>query len=156
MKEGEQILKEQMRTSLLEYRRDTPALFVSAFSAGLEVGFSLLLMGVLYTLFSDQLSESAMHMAMAMAYPIGFIFVIIGRSELFTEHTTLAVLPVLNRTVSVRALAKLWGIVYAGTWWEVTCLALFWCKSDRGWVPSVWRPSTTSPRSSSNITGGSR
>ncbi len=114
MKEGEQILKEQMRTSLLEYRRDTPALFVSAFSAGLEVGFSLLLMGLLYTMFSDQLSESAMHMALAAAYPIGFIFVIIGRSELFTEHTTLAVLPVLNGTVSVRALAKLWGIVYAG------------------------------------------
>ena len=114
LKEGEQILKEQMRTSLLEYRRDPPALFVSAFSAGLEVGFSLLLMGLLYTMFSDQLSESGMHLAMAAAYPIGFIFVIIGRSELFTEHTTLAVLPVLNGTVSVSALAKLWGIVYAG------------------------------------------
>ncbi|MGB3779432.1 MAG: formate/nitrite transporter family protein [Tunicatimonas sp.] len=114
LKEGEQILQEQMRTSLLEYRRDTPALFVSAFSAGLEVGFSLLLMGLLYTMFSDQLSESGMHMAMAAAYPIGFIFVIIGRSELFTEHTTLAVLPVLNGTVSISALAKLWGIVYVG------------------------------------------
>lgn len=113
-KEGEQILKEQIRTSLLEYRRHDKALFVSAFSAGLEVGFSLLLMGVLYTLFSDQLSKSGMHLAMAMAYPIGFVFVIIGRSELFTEHTTLAVLPVLSRTVSVQALAKLWGIVYAG------------------------------------------
>lgn len=114
LKEGEQILKEQMQTSLLEYRRDPPALFVSAFSAGLEVGFSLLLMGLLYTMFSDQLDESGMHLAMAAAYPIGFIFVIIGRSELFTEHTTLAVLPVLNGTVSVSALAKLWGIVYAG------------------------------------------
>ncbi len=114
LKEGEQILQEQMRTSLLEYRRDPPALFVSAFSAGLEVGFSLLLMGLLYTMFSDRLSESGMHLAMAAAYPIGFIFVIIGRSELFTEHTTLAVLPVLNGTVSVSALAKLWGIVYAG------------------------------------------
>ena len=113
-KEGEQILKEQIRTSLLEYRRHNKALFVSAFSAGLEVGFSLLLMGVLYTLFSDQLSESGMHLAMAMAYPIGFIFVIIGRSELFTEHTTMAVLPLLNGTVGVRALAKLWGIVFIG------------------------------------------
>ena len=113
-KEGEQILKEQMRTSLLEYQRHNKALLVSSFSAGLEVGFSLLLMGVLYTMFSDQLSESGMNLALAMAYPIGFIFVIIGRSELFTEHTTLAVLPVLNGTVSLRALAELWGIVYVG------------------------------------------
>ena len=113
-KEGEQILKEQIRTSLTEYRRHSKALFTSAFSAGLEVGFSLLLMGVLYTMFSEQLSESGLNLALAMAYPIGFIFVIIGRSELFTEHTTLAVLPVLNGTVSLQALAKLWGIVYVG------------------------------------------
>ena len=113
-KEGEQILKEQIRTSLLEYRRQNKALFVSAFSAGLEIGFSLLLMGVLYTMFEGSLTESGMDLALALAYPIGFIFVIIGRSELFTEHTTLAVLPVLNRTVSVRALAELWIIVYVG------------------------------------------
>ena len=113
-KEGEQILKEQIRTSLTEYRRHSKALFTSAFSAGLEVGFSLLLMGVLYTMFSDELGESGLNLVLAMAYPIGFIFVIIGRSELFTEHTTLAVLPVLNGTVSLRALAKLWGIVYVG------------------------------------------
>ena len=113
-KEGEEILKEQIRTSLLEYRRHNKALFISAFSAGLEVGFSVLLMGTLYTMFSDQLSGSSMDFALALAYPIGFIFVIVGRSELFTEHTTLAVLPVLNRTVSVGALAKLWTIVFVG------------------------------------------
>ena len=113
-KEGEQILKEQIRTSLTEYRRHSTALFTSAFSAGLEVGFSLLLMGVLYTMFSEQLSESSLNLALAMAYPIGFIFVIIGRSELFTEHTTLAVLPVLNGTVSLTALLRLWSVVYVG------------------------------------------
>ena len=113
-KEGEQILKEQILTALTEYRRHNKALFVSAFSAGLEVGFSLFLMGILYTMFRDQLSESSLNLTLALAYPIGFIFVIIGRSELFTEHTTLAVLPVLNRTVSVRALLELWGIVYVG------------------------------------------
>ena len=113
-KEGEQILKEQIRSALTEYRRHDKALFISAFSAGLEVGFSLFLMGTLYTMFADELSESRLNFVLALAYPIGFIFVIIGRSELFTEHTTLAVLPVLNRTVSIQALGKLWGIVYLG------------------------------------------
>jgi formate/nitrite transporter FocA (FNT family) len=49
----------------------------------------------------------------ANMYAVGFIFVVLGRSELFTEHTTLAVLPVLDGRASVRQLARLWGIIYA-------------------------------------------
>ncbi|MGZ3512873.1 MAG: formate/nitrite transporter family protein [Syntrophales bacterium] len=49
---------------------------------------------------------------MAALYPIGFILVIFGRSELFTEHTTLAVLPVLDGRASLFSLARLWVIVY--------------------------------------------
>ena len=51
---------------------------------------------------------------MALVYPIGYIFVIIGRSELFTEHTTLATLPVMNGQAKLGSLAKLWLIVYVG------------------------------------------
>ncbi len=114
LKAGEQILKDQVRTSLTEYRRNSKSLFISSFSAGLEVGFSVLLMGTLYTTFGDRLSEGGMGLALALAYPIGFVFVIIGRSELFTEHTTLAVLPVLNRTVGITNLLRLWAIVFVG------------------------------------------
>ncbi len=113
-KEGDEILKEQIRTALVEYRRHNKALFMSSFSGGLEIGFSLLLMGTLYTLFHDQLSAPSMKLVMGFAYPIGFIFVILGRSELFTEHTTLAVLPVLNRSVKVTHLLELWGLIFVG------------------------------------------
>jgi formate/nitrite transporter FocA (FNT family) len=51
---------------------------------------------------------------LALAYPIGFIFVIIGKSELFTEHTALAILPVFDNSASILSLLKLWGIVYTG------------------------------------------
>jgi formate/nitrite transporter FocA (FNT family) len=51
---------------------------------------------------------------MSNAYALGFIFVIFGSSELFTEHTTLAVLPVLDGQASVRQLGRLWGLVYLG------------------------------------------
>jgi len=42
------------------------------------------------------------------------MFVILGRSELFTEHTTLAVIPVLDRQASFKQLGRLWGLVYVG------------------------------------------
>jgi len=62
---------------------------------------------------------------MASAYTLGFIYVILGRSELFTEHTTLAVLPVLDRKASVAALARLWGVVYVANLIGGTAFAAF-------------------------------
>lgn len=108
------ILQEQIATSTSEYMRSSKRLFISALSAGLEIGFSIFLMGTLFTLFHGQVSEEGLHILISFAYPIGFIFVIIGRSELFTEHTTLAILPVLNKTFSVKSLFTLWGIILAG------------------------------------------
>ncbi len=113
-KEGEEILKEQIQMALTEYRRHNKAVFFSAFSGGLEIGFSLLLMATLYTMFSGTMSEPGLEVALAFAYPIGFIFVILGRSELFTEHTNLAVLPVLNGSARVVNLLELWGVIFVG------------------------------------------
>ena len=108
------ILDEQIATAIYEYKRNNKRLFISALSAGLEIGFSIFLMGVLFTLFHDQVSNEVLHILISFAYPIGFIFVIIGRSELFTEHTTLAILPVLNKKTSVKSLFILWGIILSG------------------------------------------
>lgn len=109
-----QILDEQIDTAVHEYQRSNIRLSISAFSAGLEVGFSVFLMGILYTLFHGNTDPSTLHIMLSFAYPIGFIFVIIGRSELFTEHTTLAILPVLNGVISVKSLVQLWLLILAG------------------------------------------
>ncbi|MFT5641065.1 MAG: formate/nitrite transporter FocA (FNT family) [Algoriphagus sp.] len=113
-KEVNQILDEQIKTGLKEFDRSNGALFLSALTAGLEVGFSVLFMGTIFTLFNSSVSPEALKMYLAFCYPIGFIFVIIGRSELFTEHTALAILPVLNGSVSFKNLLVLWGLVYTG------------------------------------------
>ncbi|MDF9798316.1 formate/nitrite transporter FocA (FNT family) [Catalinimonas alkaloidigena] len=114
LKDGGEILKEQIQMALTEYRRHNKALFFSSFSGGLEIGFSLLLMGALYTMFHGTMEKPSLEIALAFAYPIGFIFVILGRSELFTEHTNLAVLPVLNGSVRIANLLELWGIIFIG------------------------------------------
>lgn len=113
-KRVKQILDEQIEAGLHEFNRSSTGLFISAFAAGLEVGFSILFMGTIYSMFGGSLSTETLHLYLALCYPIGFLFVIIGRSELFTEHTALAILPVLSRSVRIRDLLVLWGIVYAG------------------------------------------
>lgn len=98
-----------------EMNRERSGLLLSGLSAGLDIGFGPLLMAVLLTVaefsFATPLTRELL---MANAYALGFIFVIIGRSELFTEHTTLAVLPVLDGQASLHQLARLWSIVYVG------------------------------------------
>jgi formate/nitrite transporter FocA (FNT family) len=114
MKTAKQILDEQIEMALHEHRRPNRDLFLSAISAGLEVGFTVFLMAAVYTKFNSVVSPSVLDVLLALSYPLGFIFVVIGRSELFTEHTTLAVLPVLNREASIKSLLILWLVIYAG------------------------------------------
>lgn len=105
------ILEQEIERGLVELERPAVGLLLSGLSAGLDVGFSVLLMGVMASLFADQ-GEMVAHLAVSAAYPVGFIFVIAGRSELFTEHTTLAVLPVLARRSRVGRLARVWLLVF--------------------------------------------
>ena len=105
-KELREIFYEQVEAGLRQYDRPAKRLFISSFGAGLEIGFSIFLMGVLYTLLSNEISKPAMDIVLAAAYSLGFVFVVIGRSELFTEETSLAMLPVLSRKVPVSELFR--------------------------------------------------
>lgn len=110
-KEVHEILNQLTEEGETQHKRSNGSLFLSAFGAGLEISFSVLLMGVMYTLYHKQVSEASMHLLLAICYPLGFLFVIIGKSELFTEHTTVAVLPILAKKASFISLLRIWGIV---------------------------------------------
>jgi formate/nitrite transporter FocA (FNT family) len=111
-KSYQDILRQQVHEELVQINRPTAGLFISGLSAGLDIGFSLLLMAVMYTMTNGVFSEPVVNILVANMYSIGFIFVILGRSELFTEHTTLAFLPVLNGRASLKALSRLWATIY--------------------------------------------
>lgn len=113
-KEVDEILNEQIEAGQREYGRSNIGLLISSVAGGMEIGFSLLLMGALMTLFKGAVSEPVLNFMIAACYPLGFIFVIIGRSELFTEHTALAMIPVLSGKQTINSLLSLWGMVYFG------------------------------------------
>lgn len=107
-----QILQSEIHEGLEVLHRSTVRLFISGLSAGLDLGFSVMLMAVMWTQAHGRLPEPIVALLVANMYAVGFVFVVIGRSELFTEHTTLAVLPVLNRDATVGSLLGLWIVVY--------------------------------------------
>jgi formate-nitrite transporter family protein len=113
-KSYQKILEQETAEGLKELEREPFGLLISSFSAGLDLSFSLLLMAVMLTLLRGSASQPTAQIMVAMMYSIGFILVILGRSELFTEHTTRAVYPVLTGHASIAALLKLWCLIYAG------------------------------------------
>jgi formate-nitrite transporter family protein len=122
-KASEQILRHEIAEGKIVLDRQAGRLFVSGLSAGLDLGFSLFLMAVMETKFTDHLSPPVRAILVANMYSIGFIFVVLGRSELFTEQSSLAVLPVLSGQRSWRSLARSWGIVYASNLAGATAFA---------------------------------
>ncbi|MFQ3275290.1 MAG: formate/nitrite transporter FocA (FNT family) [Candidatus Nanohaloarchaea archaeon] len=114
MKPAREVLQSMIDKGSHEINRQTSGLLLSSFSAGLDIGFGPLLMGVILTLSAGSYGDLTTELLLASAYSVGFIFVILGRSELFTEHTTLAVMPVIDGEATVKNLARLWGVVYAG------------------------------------------
>ncbi|WP_226004343.1 formate/nitrite transporter family protein [Natrinema salinisoli] len=106
------ILESLIESGLHEIEREPTGLLLSGFSAGLDIGFGPLLMAVLLTLSEGSYGDLGTELLLASAYAVGFIFVIIARSELFTEHTTLAVMPVLDGRASASNLVRVWGLVW--------------------------------------------
>lgn len=111
-KPSQQIMRHELNEALTALSRPPSRLFFSGLSAGLEIGFSLFLMATVQTLVQDQLSPELTSLLVANMYSFGFLLVILGRSELFTEQTSLAVLPVLSGRATVWELLRLWATVY--------------------------------------------
>ncbi len=93
-----------------EMSRPLHSLFWSALAAGITISASLLAEGSLRARLP---ATPARELIVAMGYPVGFLLVILGRMQLFTESTITAMLPLVaqpSREALWRTL-RLWGIV---------------------------------------------
>jgi formate/nitrite transporter FocA (FNT family) len=95
-----------------EMDRPAASLLWSSLASGMVIGFSFLASAFAANL----VSEEHRHAAVAAAYPLGFIFVIMARSELFTENTLDPVIPFLDRRdgETFRKLVRMWVLLLIG------------------------------------------
>jgi len=92
-----------------ELERPGAALLWSALAAGLTIGFSFVAGG-----YATTLVPAAYDHAIASAvYPIGFIFVVLARQQLFTENTLEPIIPLLSDFTwrMWGRVVRLWAIV---------------------------------------------
>ena len=93
-----------------ELQRHPGALAWSALAAGLSMGFSLVAQGLLHTYLRG---ASWSPIIDNFGYSLGFLIVVLGRQQLFTENTLTVILPMLARP-NLRTLwriVRLWTIV---------------------------------------------
>jgi formate/nitrite transporter FocA (FNT family) len=95
-----------------ELERTVDALAWSGLGAGLSMGFSFLMMAVIRACLPDAPWRI---LVSGFGYTTGFMIVVLGRQQLFTESTLTAVLPVLTqRTLwSIWRMLRLWAVVLA-------------------------------------------
>jgi len=94
-----------------ELERPTSALLWSGLAAGLSMGFSF----VAEALLRSHIGEASWRrLIVNFGYSVGFLIVILGRQQLFTENTLTVILPLLVRRdgSTLRNVARLWTAVF--------------------------------------------
>lgn len=95
-----------------ELERPARSLLWSGLAAGLAMGFSLAVEGLLLA----HLPQAGWTPLVSnLGYTVGFLIVVLGRQQLFTENTLTVVLPVLDRMTgaALGRMLRLWGVVLA-------------------------------------------
>jgi formate/nitrite transporter FocA (FNT family) len=105
---AEDIYEQVATNARQELERSSIALAISGFGAGAFMGLSALGTAIGFALVND--SPHARILS-RMFYPLGFIIVIIGRSQLFTENTLYPVALVLKEKRQFWNTMRLWAIV---------------------------------------------
>ncbi|WP_327052952.1 formate/nitrite transporter family protein [Halomicrococcus gelatinilyticus] len=82
-------------------------LFFSALAAGFAITITFLL-------YASMTAATESEISAVLLYPLGFIYIIIGGYQLYTENTLPPVALTLERLVSVPTLFRHWSIVLAG------------------------------------------
>jgi formate/nitrite transporter FocA (FNT family) len=107
-----------------EMARPITSLWWSGVAAGLSISFSLLAQAILQTHLPDAPWRP---LVSSLGYSVGFLMVVLGRQQLFTENTITIVLPVMADFTPANALklARVWAIVFLANMVGTLAAALF-------------------------------
>jgi formate-nitrite transporter family protein len=99
------------REGVKELERSSDALFWSGLAAGLSMGFSFLAEGLLRAHLPDAPWRP---LVAKLGYSVGFIIVILGSQQLFTENTLTPMVPLLAEKSrrTLRNVLRLWSVVF--------------------------------------------
>jgi len=125
------------RDGMEELQRPTQSLLWSGIAAGIMISLSVLGEAVFRTYLPD---TEWRYLVENLGYSLGFLVVILGRMQLFTENTITTVLPLMQEPsgAMLRRVATLWGIVLAAN--VVGAFAVAFAFAHTSVIPSELLP----------------
>jgi formate/nitrite transporter FocA (FNT family) len=105
---AQEIYKQVEKSAKEELKRSTLSLAISGLTGGIFMGLSALGVGIALAHLGP---GPGAFMVSRMFYPLGFIVVILGRSQLFTENTLYPVALVLTQPRQIWNTLRLWATV---------------------------------------------
>ncbi len=101
-----EILEAVVEDGQKELERANAGLAFSGFAAGLNISFGTVALAVVAAL------TGKVGLAALAVYPIGFLIVILGRAQLFTENTVTPVTVVLAQRSRLPNMLRLWAVIF--------------------------------------------
>lgn len=105
-----EILEQVVKNGKEELQRSTKALAFSGFAGGFAMGLTGLAVAVVRAALGE---TPRAEFISELFYPAGFIAVIIGRAQLFTENTLYPVVLCLEHPRWIRETLRLWSVVFS-------------------------------------------
>ena len=120
---GKIVYKAILKEGEEELDRSSSALFWSGLAAGLSMGFSMIAEGILTSFLPD---EHWRPLVAKFGYSAGFLIVILGRQQLFTENTLTPILPFLSgrAKATIANVLRLWSVVFVANMIGALAVAL--------------------------------
>src|SRR4051812_628040 len=109
--------------------RDWPALIATGFVGGADIMFGVFALAATSAAITPVWGEPVGHLAGSMVFGIGFVFLIVGRGELFTENFLVPVSAVLAKRAPAGALARLWGVTFVANYLGILLIAAIMQKT---------------------------
>jgi formate/nitrite transporter FocA (FNT family) len=103
----DEIFQRLVATADEEFVRSNRLLFLSGLAAGLSIGLTLMARSAATAAVPGDPSGLVGN----LLYPIGFLLIVLGRYQLFTENTLTPVTLVLTRIAAIPQLLRVWGVV---------------------------------------------
>jgi len=115
----QEVFRRVLASAHEELHRSKTLLFWSGTAAGLSLGLTFIARAT----FTGLTGETDPGFVGNLLYPIGFVLIVVGRYQLFTENTLTPVALVLTRLADLGSLLRLWVIVLAGNLLGATVMA---------------------------------
>ncbi|PYQ42051.1 MAG: formate transporter, partial [Acidobacteria bacterium] len=124
---ADEILQGTLENARNELRRSLVKLGFSGIAGGITMGLTALGVSSIRAFVGD---GGWRDLVGYLAYPLGFIAVIIGRAQLFTENTLYPVVLVLDERKHLVRMLRLWGTVFVANVIGASIFAVLVAKSS--------------------------